>query len=330
MVITIAARISLGELDTILENVHLAMQRLETYPSLRASRERKSFNDTAKWRQEKLTPGAPHENPIVDRIGFFVFIASSVALMLIVSFYFLAERPDHGAINITFDELDRELASAIAQVQKEEAANPSRTYAYMLPDNFAALRGDPKAIEQHDSHLMQVRFVANVIRDATRKPISSNLAKIIVSESKKHGYDPLFVTAVIMAESRFDKKAISPVGALGLMQLLPSTAQYVASKLGIQHWKGHMPLLHDEAYNIKLGVTYLKYLDAKYNGNKRLTLAAYNWGPGNLQKSMKGSGRLPAETVRYRDSILKNYTKWSQQLRQQQAALAIADKSLLG
>lgn len=306
------------------------MQRLETYPSLRASREQLSFSDTTKWRQERLTPGAPHENPLIDRIGFFVFIASSVALMLIVSFYFLSERPDQGAINLTFDELDRELASAVEQVQKEEAANPVKTYAYMLPDNFAALRGDPKAAQEFDTHLKQVRFIANVIKDATRKPISSNLAKTIVNESKKHGYDPLFVTAVIMAESRFDKKAISPVGALGLMQLLPSTAQYVASKLGIQNWKGHNTLLHDEALNIKLGVTYLKYLDAKYNGNKRLTLAAYNWGPGNLQRSMKGSGRLPAETVRYRDSILKNYTKWSQLLRQQQAGRVIENTSRIG
>jgi hypothetical protein len=305
------------------------MQNVETYPHLRTPRVKKYSANDLKGSVDISLHSKNSNSQFLDRLGFALFITSSVALLIICSFYLMAKQPDRKAILMSFKDIN--LALEDSESEAEYRATGPMVISYKLPTNFAAVRTDPRASSEYNQYLTQIRFISRVIQRVTKKPLGNNLAQIIVKESKKHGYDPLFVTAVIMAESGFNKKAISSVGALGLMQLLPSTAKYIAHKLGAEHWKGHRPLLHDESYNIKLGVTYLKYLSNKFGDDKRTILAAYNWGPGNVERSIKrGSTNLPSETVRYRDSIMRNYTKWTSELRQQRANSTAVKANLLG
>ena len=95
--------------------------------------------------------------------------------------------------------------------------------------------------------------------------------------------DPLLTIAVIRAESGFRANAVSGAGAVGLMQLMPETAEYVRAMHG--YAKGE---LTDPAYNILLGSAYLSYLLGKYR-DIDTALAAYNAGEGNVFLWLKNS-----------------------------------------
>jgi soluble lytic murein transglycosylase len=105
---------------------------------------------------------------------------------------------------------------------------------------------------------------------------------IIRQQAREKGLDPSLIAAVIYAESRFRDGQTSPAGALGLMQLTPSTAHYIARKSG-----GTQFVVDDLAtpqVNISYGAYYLRYLLRRYDGNEDLALAAYNAGEGNVDK----------------------------------------------
>ena len=83
-------------------------------------------------------------------------------------------------------------------------------------------------------------------------------------------------------------KATSAAGALGLMQLMPATANQMANKLGLTFDKSR--LTNDTSYNLVLGTTYLAGLIKRYNGSLSLALAAYNAGPKNVRKWIRRYG----------------------------------------
>lgn len=96
---------------------------------------------------------------------------------------------------------------------------------------------------------------------------------IIAEAAEKYNLDPNMIRAVMQAESAFDAMAVSPVGALGLMQLMPE----VAEELGADD-----PM--DPRQNIMAGSRHLKQLLKSHRGNVKLALASYNAGPGNVAK----------------------------------------------
>jgi soluble lytic murein transglycosylase-like protein len=108
---------------------------------------------------------------------------------------------------------------------------------------------------------------------------------IIEEASQKYGVEPDLIKAVMSVESGGDPNALSPAGAQGLMQLMPTTA----TDLGVRN-----PF--DPAENIMAGTRYLRQLLDRYWGNVRLALAAYNWGMGNLEKRPE---TMPTETKSY-------------------------------
>ena len=112
---------------------------------------------------------------------------------------------------------------------------------------------------------------------------------------------PSLVEAVIQVESGGDPNAISHVGAQGLMQLMPDTADM----LGVED-----PF--DPQQNREGGTKYLEQLIQKYNGNLEHALKAYNWGPGNMDSYLKtGKGingqPMPKETIDYYNKVIKIY-----------------------
>ncbi|MFH0729564.1 MAG: lytic transglycosylase domain-containing protein [Pseudomonadota bacterium] len=116
---------------------------------------------------------------------------------------------------------------------------------------------------------------------------------IIQKAAQTYDVDPELIRGVIQAESSFNPNAISPKGAMGLMQLMPATAR----ELGVTD-----PM--DPASNVMGATRYLKKLLDRYDGSIPLALAAYNWGMGNLDSHR---GRMPEETRNYVAKITRAY-----------------------
>ena len=102
--------------------------------------------------------------------------------------------------------------------------------------------------------------------------------ELIRRYSEEHDLDPFLVKAVIRVESRFNPNAVSPVGARGLMQIMPNTAQWIAERMGLPH---HEDDLFNPAHNIRMGTYYLRSLLDEF-GVQDTALAAYNAGRGNV------------------------------------------------
>lgn len=129
----------------------------------------------------------------------------------------------------------------------------------------------------------------------TKNSTSRNEINELISKyADKNGLDEDFVKAVINQESGFNPNATSKCGAMGLMQLMPSTAQ----GLGVTN-------AYDAEQNIEGGTKYLKGLMDRFNNDKSLALAAYNAGPNAVKKY----GGIPpyAETQNYVKSVLGKY-----------------------
>lgn len=115
--------------------------------------------------------------------------------------------------------------------------------------------------------------------------VSPELAESITEAAVEHGIDLDIAFGLVRAESSFRNAATSPVGAVGLTQLMPSTARWVQP--GVSR-----SALRDPETNLKIGFKYLRYLLEKYDGNEDLALLAYNRGPGTVDRELK-RGRDP-------------------------------------
>ncbi len=127
------------------------------------------------------------------------------------------------------------------------------------------------------------------------------ITQTILKESQKYEMDPAFVFSIIKTESRFNPNAKGSKGEIGLMQLMPETARYIAGKGGYLY-QGPKTL-RNPVYNIKLGVRYISYLREKFSGHATKYVSAYNMGPTNVNRLYK-----KAQTPRlYATRVMKEY-----------------------
>jgi soluble lytic murein transglycosylase len=133
-----------------------------------------------------------------------------------------------------------------------------------------------------------------------------------------NGVDPFLVAAIIREESQYDWRAVSRVGAIGLMQLMPNTANAVAQRYRLPGVARED--LFDQATNIQIGVRYVEQLLAQFSGNLVQTIAAYNAGPIAVESwatAFRGRSEdefvelIPfQETRQYVKRVLRSYKEY--------------------
>jgi soluble lytic murein transglycosylase-like protein len=138
--------------------------------------------------------------------------------------------------------------------------------------------------------------VLPVTTDVLASEMPAPLKALVDNIATTHGVDPALVRAVMKTESNFNRYAVSRKGALGLMQLIPTTGR----RYGVRDF-------FDPQQNVEGGVRYLKFLLEKFKGNLDLSLAAYNAGENLVERL----GRIPPipETTNYVRKIRAIYKK---------------------
>lgn len=142
----------------------------------------------------------------------------------------------------------------------------------------------PTQVQQQASEALYQKLQPSLL--PTVADDRAGIEKMIDKVAAKVGLAPDLIKSVVTAESAFKPDAVSTAGAQGLMQLMPETAQ----ELGVED-------SFDPLQNLLGGSQYLKQLLDKYAGDLDKTLAAYNWGQGNVDR--KGLEQMPQETRDY-------------------------------
>jgi len=189
-------------------------------------------------------------------------------------------------------------ASALESGEQAAPSLPTQT------SNAASAQAD-------DSSQAADRLIVSKLRrpgSGLSEAEAAEVARVIVEEAERHQFEPALVMAVIHVESSGRTLAVSPVGALGLMQIMPPTGQELAERHGIP-WSGPDTLL-DPVVNVKLGVAYLRKLADRYQ-DVSTALTAYNWGPGRIDRKLRSGQELP---TLYRDRVMRAYDSARQEI----------------
>lgn len=197
----------------------------------------------------------------------------------------LDDQPDSGPSPL----LDGNLPMQVYLAQQAETTGPAAPR--QLPPTEPTIheqRPVPQPVEQIDR-----RQAAIQVNTAVSAPID----QIVAKASQRYGVDADLIKAVIKAESNFNPRAVSHAGAQGLMQLMPATAR----GLGVSN-------SFDPEQNIMGGTRFLRDLLERYSGDLDSALAAYNWGPGNVDRR---PDRLPRETRDYLVKVKQYYAAFT-------------------
>jgi soluble lytic murein transglycosylase-like protein len=174
---------------------------------------------------------------------------------------------------------------------------------------------DPLAYRASSSSTFGREKIVRILQDRAQGIPSSQLPSLaahLMDLCTRYRFDPAFLLAVIQVESGFRANAVSPKGALGLMQLRPQTAISVVEQLQESGLRGHEPfvgakveqILLNPFHNLSIAVAYLAYLRNRYAPHSSYAaLAAYNVGPTRMDELLSRKTFKPDKTKRYFDAI---------------------------
>ncbi|MFC4769931.1 lytic transglycosylase domain-containing protein [Effusibacillus consociatus] len=144
--------------------------------------------------------------------------------------------------------------------------------------------------------------------------------EVIEQSANTFNVDPMLVAAIVRVESKFKETNVSRAGAIGLMQLMPDTAEWIANQSGLAY---NSPQdLAQPQVNIRLGSWYVAYLERRFNGNRIAAIAAYNSGPSRVDNWLKDGtwdgtlenlNQIPVgETRHFVQRVLYNYERYKE------------------
>ncbi len=193
-----------------------------------------------------------------------------------------------------------------AGTQESDAALPlyHRQHAKELLDGEAVFPNDMRG-EEYATYLQ--RRMRELL-PLPYRPEATRVADAMIDTANKYKMDPLFLMAVIQQESKFNPIALGTHGEIGLMQLKPTTAQWILRKeFGTApNLEKVAAMLRDPAMNIMIGATYLNHLRSKFPENSKNYISAYNMGAAKLREKLK-DGEEPRV---YSTKVLAGYVEF--------------------
>lgn len=138
-----------------------------------------------------------------------------------------------------------------------------------------------------------------------RKDQAWKATQAILEEARRYRFDPVFLMAVIAHESRFRPDIVGSFGEIGLMQVKPDTAQWIAEKFNLEFKGEPRKALRDVAVNIRVGAAYMAFLRKRFPAQGELYMAAYNMGAGNVKKALDRE----ISPQKYPAHVMKQYLK---------------------
>ena len=159
----------------------------------------------------------------------------------------------------------------------------------------------------------------SALEKAERQNYPIRYSEQISAAAAEFDLEEAFIYAIVLAESSFRTEAVSNVGALGLMQIMPETGHWIARKFDMGD-AFTADMLTDPAVNTRFGSWYLRFLLDRYDGNMRCAAAAYHAGQGTVDKWLKDPAisadgltltDIPSDaTNNYVNKVMKNYEKY--------------------
>ena len=164
--------------------------------------------------------------------------------------------------------------------------NDRTSFHFSLHADRAVMAQLDSARGELDLAHAQLDRANTIISYSSRYGIGAGLASTIVDVAQAEGIDPELAFRLVKLESDFNTHATSPVGAIGLTQVMPSTARFYDKSISAER-------LHDPTTNLRVGLHYLRGLVDEYHGNVKLALLVYNRGPAAVARS-RSAGDNPS------------------------------------
>lgn len=174
-----------------------------------------------------------------------------------------------------------------------------------LADTLAAIEGHHTALSPREAEIERLVAIFEGRHTGLSQREIEAVARTIVDECARNQLEVSLVMAVIHVESAGYHRAVSPVGALGLMQIMPETGRELAREQGVE-WHGPETLF-DPVVNVRLGIAYLHELSDRYD-HVPTALAAYNWGPGHIDRRLRRGVKMPGLYV---EQVMRAYEQVS-------------------
>ena len=175
-------------------------------------------------------------------------------------------------------------AAPLVRADSQPGAGQTEAASMASLENAAAATESAQTNAERLQQQEQERLRDELIQGAVgRYGIDWDLAADIHDIAKEEGVEPKIAFGLVKTESTFRHGAVSPVGARGLTQLLPSTARWIMPEVAGKN-------LHEQETNLRVGFRYLRYLMDQYDGDVEKALLAYNRGPGTVDRVLKRGG----------------------------------------